>query len=146
MVIINQIKDNNGWEYIGSDIGIAIACVMKSGKKRDITWDEDDQVYAPRALNTNKNHLMMATNTNSKLLEALTKGAGQINIYWDQLGWGSNSHNRSLVVWRSLLTHQPWFNSEVNPFRSQPKFSLDQQWEVLKKYIKERSNCVVEAR
>ena len=84
MVIINQIENNNDWEFIGSGIGIAIACVMKSGKKRDITWDEDDHVYAPRALNTNKNHLvkilqllMMATNTNSKLLETLTKGAGQ---------------------------------------------------------------------
>ena len=50
MVIINQIENNNDWEYIGSDI----ACVMKSGKKRDITWDEDDHVYAPRALNTKK--------------------------------------------------------------------------------------------
>jgi hypothetical protein len=37
MVIINQIENNNDWEYIGSDIGIAIACVMKSRKKRDIT-------------------------------------------------------------------------------------------------------------
>ncbi len=83
MVIINQIENNNDWEYIGSDIGIAIACVMKSRKKRDITWDEHDHVYAPRALNTNKNHLvkilqllMMATNINSTLLETLTKGAG----------------------------------------------------------------------
>ncbi len=83
MVIINQIENNNDWEYIGSDIGIAIACVMNSGKKRDITWYEDDHVDAPRALNTNKNHLvkilqllMMATNTNSKLSETLTNGAG----------------------------------------------------------------------
>ena len=83
MVINNPIESHNDWEYIDSDIGIAIACVMKSGKKRDITWDEDDHVYAPRALNTNRNHLvkiwqllMMATNTISKLLETLTKGAG----------------------------------------------------------------------
>ncbi len=54
MVIINQIENDNDWEYIGSDIGIAIACVMKRGKKRNITWDEEDHVYAPRALNKQK--------------------------------------------------------------------------------------------
>jgi hypothetical protein len=37
MVINNPIESHNDWEYIDSDIGIAIACVMKSGKKRDIT-------------------------------------------------------------------------------------------------------------
>ena len=36
--------------------------------------------------------------------------------------------------------------AEVIPFRSQPKFSLDLKWEVFKKTIKERSDCVVEAR
>ena len=36
--------------------------------------------------------------------------------------------------------------AEVIPFRSQPKFSLDLKWEVFKKIIKERSDCVVEAR
>jgi hypothetical protein len=28
--------------------------VIKSAKKRSMTWDENDHVYAPRALNTNK--------------------------------------------------------------------------------------------
>ena len=54
MVITNQIENTTDLEYIGNDIGIAIACVMKSAKKRDMKWDEDDHVYGPRALNTNK--------------------------------------------------------------------------------------------
>jgi hypothetical protein len=54
MVISNQIEKTNGWKYIGSDIGIAIAWVMKSAKNRDMTCDEDDHVYAPRALNKHK--------------------------------------------------------------------------------------------
>jgi hypothetical protein len=37
MVITNQIEKNDDWEYIDSDIGIAIACVMESGKKQNIT-------------------------------------------------------------------------------------------------------------
>ena len=36
--------------------------------------------------------------------------------------------------------------AEVIPFRSHPKFSFDLKLEVFKKIIKERSNCVVEAR
>ncbi len=86
MVITNQIEKNDDWEYIDSDIGIAIACVMESGKKQNITWDEEDHVYAPRALNTNKNHiikiwqlLMMATNTNSKLSENIDKGCWSLS-------------------------------------------------------------------
>ena len=55
MVIISQIENNNDWEYIGTDIGIAIACVMKSAKKRDMTCNEDDHVYSPIALKTNEN-------------------------------------------------------------------------------------------
>jgi hypothetical protein len=55
MVIANQIENTSGWKYIGSDIGIAIAWVMKSAHKRDMTCDEDDHGYAPRALKTNKN-------------------------------------------------------------------------------------------
>ena len=54
MVITNQIEKNDDWEYIGSDNGIAIACVIQSAKKRSMTWYENDHVYAPRALNTNK--------------------------------------------------------------------------------------------
>ena len=54
VVITNQIGNTNDWKYIGSDIGIIIAWVMKSAKKRDMKWDEEDHVYAPRALNTNK--------------------------------------------------------------------------------------------
>ena len=56
MVIINQIENNKNWEYIGSDIGIAIACVMKSGKNRDITWDEDDHFCFPNALKNKQEH------------------------------------------------------------------------------------------
>ena len=32
-VIANQIENTNDWKYIGSDIGIAIAWVMKSANK-----------------------------------------------------------------------------------------------------------------
>ena len=51
MVNTNQIEHTNDWEYIGSDIGIAIAWVMKSANKEDMKCDEDDHVHAPRALN-----------------------------------------------------------------------------------------------
>jgi hypothetical protein len=37
MVIIYQMENTNDWEYIGSDNGIAIACVIKSAKKRSMT-------------------------------------------------------------------------------------------------------------
>ena len=53
MVITNRVKNAHDWAYMGSDIGIAIACVMKRAKNRNMKWDEDDHVYAPRALNTN---------------------------------------------------------------------------------------------
>ena len=35
MVITNQIENIQDWAYMGSDIGIAIACVMKDAKKKD---------------------------------------------------------------------------------------------------------------
>ena len=54
VVITNQIENANDWNYIGSDNGIAIAWVMKSANKRDMTCDKDDHVYAPRALKTNQ--------------------------------------------------------------------------------------------
>ncbi len=54
MVITNQMENVHDWAYMGSDIGTASACVMKRAKKRKKKWDEDDHVYAPRALNTNK--------------------------------------------------------------------------------------------
>ena len=55
VVITNQLENTNDWNYIGSDIGIAIAWVMKSANKRDMTCDEDDHVHAPRAVKTNIN-------------------------------------------------------------------------------------------
>ena len=54
MVINNQMENTHDWAYMDSGIGIAIVCVMKSAKKRDMTRDEDDHVYAHRALDTNK--------------------------------------------------------------------------------------------
>ncbi len=45
MVITNEIEHTSDWKYIGSDIGIAIAWVMTSPNKRDMTCDEDDHVY-----------------------------------------------------------------------------------------------------
>ena len=54
MVITNQIENTSDWKYIGSDIGIAIAWVMTNPNKRDMTCDEDDHGYAPRALKTNR--------------------------------------------------------------------------------------------
>ena len=58
MVITNPMENIHDWAYMGSDIGIAIACVMKSAKKRDMICDEDDHVYSPVALKTNKTSLI----------------------------------------------------------------------------------------
>ena len=49
MVITNQIENTTDWICIGSDIGIAIAWVMKSPNKRDMKCDEDDHFCFPNA-------------------------------------------------------------------------------------------------
>ena len=56
MVIKNQNESTNNWKYIGSDTGIgnALAWMMKHGNKRDMKCDEDNHVYVPEALQTNK--------------------------------------------------------------------------------------------
>ncbi len=54
MVITNEIEHASDWKYIGSDIGIAIAWVMTSPNKRDMTCDEDDHVYVQIAFKNKK--------------------------------------------------------------------------------------------
>ena len=48
LIITDQIESTNDWKYSdsGTDIGIAIAWVMKSGNKRHVKCDEDGQ-HAP---------------------------------------------------------------------------------------------------
>jgi hypothetical protein len=69
MVITNQIENTKDWKHIGSDIGSAMAWVMKSANTRDMTCDEDDQFTYWILTIQIWQLLMMATTTNSKLLD-----------------------------------------------------------------------------
>ena len=55
LVITNQIESTNDWKYSdsGTDIGIAIAWVMKSDNTTGMKCDEDEHFCFLKALRTN---------------------------------------------------------------------------------------------